>query len=400
MKFKSFLMNELQERGFINQCSNAVGLDDFLCSNKKICVYLGADLTARSLHVGNLMTIMMLRLFAKYGHEIVFLLGGATTKIGDPTGRDDTRRILSDEEIEQNRKGIESCVKKIFNGIDVKFVNNADWFLKFGYIDFLREVGSHFTVNRMIAMDSVSLRLEREQAMSFVEFNYMLIQGYDFVHLNKEYGCNLQIGGSDQWGNIIQGVDLSRRIAAQNGNSVEELFGLTCPLLTKSDGSKMGKSRDGAIWLSSDLLSDFDYFQYFRNVADEDVKKMLLIFSDLPVDEIEGFCSVGGKDINTAKEKLAFEATKICRGYEAANSALCNANGSVLPLCEVCCFVSILDVCLLCNFASSKSQAKKLFLQNSVKVDGVFVDISFIFDKAGRFVVSCGKKQSFDLIVK
>ena len=396
MNFKSKTLQTLFERNFIKDCSNLEKLDSIL-ANEKITVYCGCDLTAPSLHIGNLMTLMMLKIFYDTGHNIIILLGGATTKIGDPTGKDLTRKILTDYEIEQNLDGIKSNLSQFFNIYNkrVKIVNNADWFTNVNYIDFLRDVGKHFTVNRMIAMDSVKLRLEREQAMNFVEFNYMLIQGYDFVHLRKNHQCTLQIGGSDQWGNITQGIDLSSRMG------FGEVFGLTCPLITRSDGAKMGKSENGAIWLSPSMLSAYDYYQYFRNVPDPDVQKLLLYYTELSTEEIAQMCAVSGKDLNIAKEILALEATRICRGEEAAKMAhktakdlfeLGQAGGDVteitIPLNS-----TITEACTQSGLCSSNSEVRRMIDQSAIKVDDICVDKDFSFVKTGGYKLSLGKKK-------
>ncbi|MFT4967982.1 MAG: tyrosyl-tRNA synthetase, partial [Candidatus Deianiraeaceae bacterium] len=316
IKLKSDVLNYLQERGFIKDGTDLTSLDD-MCVNRSITLYTGYDLTAKSLHAGNLMTLMMLRAFQKFDHNVITLLGGATTKIGDPTGRDTARPILTDTQISENLTGISRNFHQFLNADRLEIVNNGEWLMRVGYIDLLQEVGRHFTIDRMSAMDSVSLRMERG-SLTFTEFNYMLMQAYDFLHLFKNRECVLQIGGSDQWGNIIQGVELIRRIYFEKEQKQAKSFGLTCPLITKSDGSKMGKSADGAIWLTKDLLSHFEYFQYFRNIADDDIGKCLRFFTELPMTEVQRYENLRGKEINEAKKILAFEATKIAHGEKLA----------------------------------------------------------------------------------
>jgi tyrosyl-tRNA synthetase len=365
---KSPVLIRLHERGFIKDYTNLQQLDE-LCLNGNITVYSGYDLTANSLHAGNLMTLMMLRIFQQYGHRIIALLGGATTKIGDPTGRDTARLILSDEQIAQNLKGITGNLHQIL-GKNVKVVNNYDWLSKKGFLEILCEIGSHFSINRMIKMDSVESRLKREQLMTFLEFNYMIFQGYDFYHLTQNENCVLQVGGSDQWGNILQGVELNARILQK------ETFALTCPLITKSDGTKMGKSVNGAVWLSKEKLSHFEYFQYFRNISDADVLKCLRFFTELPMEEIQKLEKLQGKEINEAKKALALEATKIVHGEALANDALQSAvaiheqSTTNIIMEEV--FVqasNILDVLVEAGLAQSRGDAKKLVAQNAIKID-------------------------------
>ncbi len=316
MTYKSEFLQVLSERGFIHQMTDAAALDAQL-SKSQVTGYIGFDATASSLHVGNLVSIMLLRWLQKTGHKPIALVGGGTTKVGDPTGRDETRKLLTDDDIRQNIQGILKNYQQFIDFTNGRAIlaNNDDWLSKLGYIDFLRDVGPHYSVNRMLAMDSVQLRLEREQTLSFIEFNYMIMQGYDFVELHKQYGCTLQMGGSDQWGNIISGVELGRRMKGL------EFFGLTTPLITKSDGSKMGKSLSGAIWLSADKLPPYDYYQFWRNTSDADVGKMLSLFTELPMDEVQRLSALKGAEINEAKKILAFEATKMCHGENAARSA-------------------------------------------------------------------------------
>lgn len=308
----------MQERGFLHQCTDIDGLRKQLESGTVTC-YTGYDATATSLHAGSLLSIMMMRWFQKCGHRPIVLMGGGTTKVGDPTGKDESRKMLSDADIDNNIAGIRKVFQKFITFGDGKtdalMVNNAEWLEKINYIEFLRDYGPHFSINRMLTMDSVRLRLEREQSLSFLEFNYMLLQAYDFLELYKRYGCAVQFGGSDQWGNIIGGVDLVRRILQK------ESFGLTCPLLTTASGKKMGKSASGAVWLNDDMFSAYDYYQYWRNTEDSDVGRMLKIYTELPMDEIARLESLRGGEINEAKKILAFEATRMCHGQKAAEDA-------------------------------------------------------------------------------
>ncbi len=316
--FKSDYLRILYERGFIHQISDESGLDE-LFRTQTVTAYVGYDATATSLHIGNLITATMLYWMQETGHRPIALMGGGTSMIGDPSFRDDQRKLLTPEAIAGNIEGI----KKIFGRIlrfgdgpsDAIMVNNADWLMKLNYVEFLRDVGRHFSVNRMLTFDSVKLRLDREQSLSFLEFNYMILQGYDFVELSRRYDCRLQMGGSDQWGNIINGVDLSHRMGGK------QLYALTTPLLTKSSGEKMGKSATGAVWLNGDQFSPYDFWQYWRNTEDADVERFLKIFTRLPLDEIARLAALGGNEINEAKKVLATEATAIVHGREAAEQA-------------------------------------------------------------------------------
>lgn len=350
---KSEFINIIKERGFLHQCTDIEALD-LLFSKEKVTAYIGFDCTAPSLHVGSLMQIMILRWLQKCGHRPIVLMGGGTTKIGDPSGKDEARKILSAEDINANMSGIKSVFGRFItfeeDGGDAMILNNDDWLKGLDYIAFLRDYGRHFSVNRMMSMDSVKLRLEREQNLSFLEFNYMILQAYDFVELNKRYNCRLQIGGSDQWGNIVNGVDLKHRVMAKEmsdrkghiavgvGNTAEEMdhdlanktkdsyqeggiFGLTTPLITTASGAKMGKTANGAVWLNADMLSPFDYWQFWRNTEDADVGRFLRFFTELSIDEIKRLEALQGAEINEAKKILANEATKLCHGADAANAA-------------------------------------------------------------------------------
>ena len=315
---KSEFLQEMLSRGFLQDCTDMQGLDEKLLEG---CMpaYIGFDATADSLHIGSLIQIMMLRWLQKTGHKPIPLMGGGTTKIGDPSGKDESRQLITTEIINENINGIQKVFEKYLsfgdNSNDAKIINNAEWLDKLNYIEFLRDIGKHFTINRMISRESVKLRLDREQPLTFLEFNYMLLQAYDFMELNNRYDVSLQMGGSDQWGNIVNGIDLTRRL---NKKSV---FGLTTPLLTKADGSKMGKSANGAIWLNSEKLSPYEFWQFWRNTLDADVGKFLKLFTELPVSECNRLGSLEGQNINEAKIILANEVTKMCHGEEAALSS-------------------------------------------------------------------------------
>jgi tyrosyl-tRNA synthetase len=316
--FKSDFLRELEWRGFIHQQSDAGALDE-IAATRVLTGYIGYDATAPSLHVGHLMQIMMLRWLQKTGGKPIALMGGGTTRIGDPSFRDEARPLLTDEKIDENLAGIKAVFAKFLEFGEGKtgaiMVNNRDWLDKLQYIDFLRDYGRHFSVNRMLSFDSVKLRLDREQNLSFLEFNYMILQAYDFVELNRQYGCELQMGGSDQWGNIVNGIELARRTAGA------QVYGLTSPLLTTSSGAKMGKTASGAVWLNADMLSPYDYWQYWRNVEDADVGRFLKLFTELPLDEIARLEALGGSEINEAKKVLATETTAMVHGRAEAEKA-------------------------------------------------------------------------------
>jgi tyrosyl-tRNA synthetase len=316
--FKSTFLQTLQSRGFIHQCSDFEGVDT-MASKGELIAYVGYDCTASSLHIGNLLSIMMLHHLQASGNKPITLMGGGTTRVGDPSGKDETRKLLTVEQINENKNSIKQVFSKLLtfgNGkTDCIMLDNADWLTKLNYIDMLRDIGRHFSVNRMLSMDSVKLRLDRDQEMSFIEFNYMILQAYDFVELARTTGCNLQMGGSDQWGNIINGVDLGRRMGTH------QLYALTTPLLTTASGAKMGKTASGAVWLNSDMFSAYDYWQFWRNTEDADVARFLKLFTLLPLDEIVALEALQGADINQAKIKLATEATAIIHGIDAANQA-------------------------------------------------------------------------------
>src|SRR5215204_5332809 len=316
--YKSDFLNVLAERGFIHQVSEPDALDH-LAKSQPITGYIGFDCTAASLHIGSLLPIMMLHWLQQTGHRPIALMGGGTTRVGDPSGKDETRRILTDEIINQNLNGIRAVFSKFLKFGDdsgeAVMANNADWLNTLNYVDFLRDVGRHFSVNRMLAFDSVKLRLERQQELSFLEFNYMILQAYDFVELHKRYGCVVQMGGSDQWGNIVNGIELGRRMLNA------QLFALTSPLITTSSGAKMGKTAAGAVWLNADLVSPYNYWQYWRNTDDGDVVHFLKLFTVLPLDEIGRLAALRDQDINEAKKVLATEATALVHGRSAALQA-------------------------------------------------------------------------------
>ncbi len=316
--FSSEFLQASYARGFIHQGTDLEGLDQLL--NKQIVVaYLGFDATAKSLHVGNLVQIMRLRLLQRSGHRPIVLMGGGTTRIGDPSGKDEMRQFLDENKIQENLQSIKKIFAKYLHfgdgTTDALMVNNADWLNELNYLDFLRDYGRHFSINRMLTFDSIRQRLEREQSLSFLEFNYMILQAYDFLELNRRYDVRMQMGGADQWGNIISGVDLTRRFTQQ------ETFGLTSPLITTSSGAKMGKTAQGAVWLEDSLLSSYDFWQYWRNTADDDVGRFLRLFTDLPIPEIERLEALKGSEINEAKKILADEATRLCHGENAVSDA-------------------------------------------------------------------------------
>jgi len=372
---KSSFLRTLHERGTIHQMTDAAALDA-AAQSSILTGYIGFDPTADSLHVGNLVGIMLLRRLQQAGHRPIVLLGGGTTKVGDPSGKDETRQLLSDDQINANIASIKEIFKKFLRFDDSPtgaiLVNNDDWLSNLQYIPFLREIGRHFTINRMLTMDSVKLRLEREQPLTFLEFNYMILQGYDFVELNKRHGCVLQMGGSDQWGNILQGVELGRRVADK------ELYGLTAPLITKADGSKMGKSVSGAIWLKAERLSPYDYWQFWRNTDDADVGRFLRLFTDLPIEEIARLEQLKDAEINEAKKILANEATTLCHGAEASQQAAATASqafagGSAegLPTYHHTRGETprLIDILVKLGMAASTGEAKRLIEQGGVKLN-------------------------------
>lgn len=398
MTYTSSLLRLLDERGYIHQLTDAEGLDA-LAAKQVVPGYIGFDATAPSLHVGSLVQIMMLRRLQQTGHKPIVLMGGGTTRIGDPTGRDESRKMLSDETIDANIKGIFSIFSRLLKfgdgPTDAIMVNNQDWLGQLGYIQLLQEVGTHFTVNRMLSFDSVKLRLEREQPMTFLEFNYMILQGYDFRHLARDKGVVLQMGGSDQWGNIINGVELTRRMDAR------EVFGLTTPLLTTADGAKMGKSMGGAVWLNEEMLPSYDFWQYWRNCDDRDVGRFLRLFTDLPLDEIARLEALEGAAINDAKVVLANEVTKLCRGEDAAVSAAATAAatfaggglGEDLPTIEVDGEgIRLAAACSALGFTGSGGEAKRKIAEGAVRLDDVTVT-----DAALLIAVPAGETRKLSL---
>ncbi|MHA1539348.1 MAG: tyrosine--tRNA ligase [Alphaproteobacteria bacterium] len=411
MNCKSSFLNEATERGFIHQTSNLEELDKTLLETPQKA-YIGFDCTADSLHVGSLVSIMLLRLFQKAGHKPIILMGGGTTKVGDPSGKDETRKLLDNEGIAKNIAGISSIFKKFIDFDDpatgAVIVNNADWLDKLEYIPFLRDVGRHFSVNRMLSFDSVKLRLERTQNLSFLEFNYMILQAYDFAELHKTQGCRIQMGGSDQWGNIINGVDLGRRLGAK-----EELFALTTPLITTANGAKMGKTASGAVWLNEERCGAYDYWQFWRNTDDADVAKFLRLFTDLSLAEIAKLEALDGAEINEAKKILATEATKLCHGAEAAQKAAETAAqvfetgqsaAADLPTITVSASdieagIPIADALCQAALCKSKGEARRMIKQNGVKLNDAPVSDEFAaltrtdFAENQTAKLSVGKKK-------
>tara|TARA_Y200000002_G_scaffold377164_1_gene382277 strand:- start:117 stop:1355 length:1239 start_codon:yes stop_codon:yes gene_type:complete len=406
---KNTFLDEMQKRGYLNQCTDIDKLSE-LSNNKSILGYIGFDCTASSLHVGSLLQIMILKLMQKYGHQPIVLLGGGTTLIGDPSGKDATRKILDNADIKKNIQSIKKVFNKILNTSNKKtapiFVDNSQWLNKLNYIEFLRDIGSHFTINKMLTFDSVKIRLEREQSLSYMEFNYMILQAYDFFQLFKNKNCILQIGGSDQWGNIVNGVDLIRR------KLHKEAFGLTSPLITLASGAKMGKTEKGAIWLNEDLLSPYDYWQFWRNTDDRDVKRFLNFFTEIDPDRVNSIFNEE-KNINNLKVLLANEATKILHGAAASKKAEKSAKdtfetgglGSDLPeikikLNEVKKGINILDFIANNKILSSKSEARRAISNKGFKINDLIVDndkkIIQLKDFENNILkLSYGKKKHF-----
>ena len=378
---KNSFISEFKEREYFNQCTNSEELDN-LMNNKKINAYIGFDCTAQSLHVGSLLQIMCLRLLQKYGHRPIVLLGGGTTMIGDPSGKEETRKILSTKEIDKNIKDIKKVFQIFLNHKNTKtkpiYVNNFKWLGKLNYIKFLREIGKHFTINKMLSFDSVKLRLEREQSLSYMEFNYMILQAYDFLELNKKNNCVVQIGGSDQWGNIVNGVELIKR------SSSKQAYGLTTPLITLASGTKMGKTEKGAVWLDKKLLSPYDYWQFWRNTDDRDVVKFLKMFTDKEISEIE---SLKNKNINELKILLANETTSMLHGKNSAKKAAETAKktfsagsyGDDLPVInikrnEITKGINIIDIVIKSKLLNSKSEVRRAIKNQGVKVNNNIID--------------------------
>ena len=405
MKYKSDFLNEIYLRGFIYQSSDIEELDSEMFK-KKITAYIGFDITSDSLHVGSLVQLMLLNWLDHYGHKPIALMGGGTTLIGDPSGKDESRKILNEEDIEENINKIENTFKKFIdldkNG---KIINNYNWLSNLNYIEFLRDIGSKMTINKMMTFESVKNRLLREQPLSFLEFNYMLIQAYDFLHLNKKYDCILQMGGSDQWGNIISGIELIRK---KNKNKA---FAITSPLITNSDGSKMGKTVNGAIWLDEKKLSNFDFFQFWRNIDDENVIKFLNLFTKISLDEISKLSKLKGEEINEAKKILAFEVTKLTRGENQAKEAIDisnnvfskNLSDNRLITEEVKIekiinsSFTIIDAIEILQLVQSRSEIKRLIKANGIKIDNeVYQNIDFSlssYQNKKEIKISIGKKK-------
>ena len=414
MNLKSSFLHEFFERGYLAQCTDITKLDEVLFQ-QKITAYIGFDCTAKTLHVGSLIQIMILRLLQKHGHKAIILLGGGTTKIGDPSGKDDARQILDSNKINENLVGIREALQKFINFQENKaiLINNDDWLKNLNYIDFLREIGKHFSINRMLTFDSVKSRLEREQPLSFLEFNYMILQAFDFYELYKNHDCALQIGGSDQWGNIVNGVELIRRLGFEKNLVAKksEVFGLTSPLLTTFDGKKMGKTADGAVWLDKEMLAPYDYFQYFRNTHDGDVIKFLKLFTDLTLEEIKKLENFQGQEINKVKEILAFETTKICHGEEVANQVLKKAREIFLQKNveafeeKIIAFEEgnqkkLVDIIFEIKATESKADAKRLIEGKAVKINNeIIVDINYLVSNKNTFELSVGKKKFFKIII-
>ncbi len=408
--YRSEFLNILDERGFINQCSDFESLDKKLCESTQ-SAYIGFDATAKSLHVGNLTGIMMLYWFQASGHKPITLMGGGTSKIGDPSFKDEQRKLMDDTAIKENMESIRStCFKQFLRYGDDEtgalMVNNDDWLSELSYLDFLREYGRYFTINRMISFDSVKTRLERESPLTLLEFNYMVMQGYDFLELNRRYGTILQMGGSDQWGNIINGVDLAHK------SDKTQLFALTAPLLTTPDGKKMGKTVNGAVWLNADMLSPYDYYQYWRNVEDVMTGILLRRFTTLPIIEIRKLENLQGAEINEAKKILAFEATKICHGEDAAKDAAATAQkvfeeggvGTDLPFITLDTKylesgIDVIELLQETGLCASKGEAKRLIKGGGARVNGTPVNSLdqklYLSDLTsdGHIKLSSGKKR-------
>ena len=413
MTHRSDLITLFTARGYIHQATNIEGLDE-RATQQIIPAYIGFDCTANSLHVGSLVQIMMLRALQKTGHKPIVLMGGGTTKVGDPSGKDAARPLLSEHDIEQNKQGIFQVFKKYLTfgdgPTDAIMVDNASWLDDLAYIRFLRDFGPHFSVNRMLAMDSVKLRLEREQPLSFLEFNYAILQAYDFLELRRRYGCLLQMGGSDQWGNIVGGIDLTRRVDAQ------EIYGLTSPLITTASGAKMGKTADGAIWLNEDRLPPFDFWQFWRNTEDADVARFLALFTELPMDEVARLGDLEGAEINEAKVILANEATTLCHGVEAARTAMDTAQQTFagagvsegLPQQDVtgeeADGMGMIAALVKVGFAKSNGEARRLIRGGGARLNDVAItNEDHLLTSAdfsdGRAKISAGKKRHALLVL-
>ena len=406
---RSDFIRTVVERGYLHQCTDLDGLD-LLASGKAVAAYIGFDCTAPSLHAGSLVSIMLLRILQRTGHKPIVLIGGGTTKVGDPSGKDESRKLLSDDEIGANMAGIGEVFSRFLTfgegPSDAVMVNNADWLDGLEYIPFLRDFGRHFSVNRMLAFDSVKLRLEREQTLSLLEFNYMVLQAYDFVEVSRRYGCELQMGGSDQWGNIVNGVDLGRRLGGR------PLFGLTTPLLTTSGGAKMGKTAAGAVWLNTEMLSPYEYWQYWRDTDDADVGRFLRLFTDLELDEVRRLEALEGAEINQAKKVLADAATGLCHGAEAAAAAAETArqtfdegaSGDQLPTVDVPRAdlengIPAFELLRRANLAKTNGEARRLIKGGGGRLNGTVITdetrLVGLADLTGEGVIklSAGRKR-------
>lgn len=404
---KSDFMRVMMERGYLADCTDYQSLDEAL-SQGVVTAYIGYDATAKSLHVGHLLNIMMLRWLQKTGHRPITLMGGGTTKVGDPSFRADERPLLTPDQIDANIDGMKQVFAKYLTygdgATEALMLNNAEWLDGLNYLDFLRDIGRHFSVNRMLAFESVKSRLDREQSLSFLEFNYMILQAYDFLELNRRYGCVLQMGGSDQWGNIINGIDLTRRVLDA------QIFGLTSPLLTTSDGRKMGKSQGGAMWLNADMLSPYEFWQFWRNTTDADVGRFLKLYTELPLEECNRLAALEGSDINAAKIVLANEVTTLCHGAEAAAAAEATARevfekggvGDDLPTVELSAAelgegLSIVQLIVRAGLAKSGKEAKRLIVENGARLDDApLTDAGLMLDAAALaqpVKLSAGKKR-------
>ncbi|WP_420555990.1 tyrosine--tRNA ligase [Roseovarius sp.] len=404
---KSDFMATMIERGFLADCTDYQGLDEALSAGV-VPTYIGYDATAQSLHVGHLLNIMMLRWLQKTGHKPITLMGGGTTKVGDPSFRSDERPLLGPEQIESNINGMQQVFARYLaygdGATDAMMLNNAEWLDGLNYLEFLRDIGRHFSVNRMLSFESVKSRLDREQSLSFLEFNYMILQAYDFLELNRRYGCLLQMGGSDQWGNIVNGIDLTRRVLDH------EIYGLTSPLLETADGRKMGKSADGAVWLNADMRSPYEFWQFWRNTMDADVGRFLKLYTELPVDECDRLGALAGAEINEAKVILANEVTTLLHGAQAAENAEATARevfekggvGDDLPTLELSAAevgdgISIVQLIVKSGLAGSGKEAKRLIAENGARLDdqpltdaGLMVDAQAL---ASPIKLSAGKKR-------
>ena len=404
---KSDFIDVMMTRGFLADCTDLQGLDEALIKGV-VPTYIGYDATASSLHVGHLLNIMLLRWMQKTGHKPITLMGGGTTKVGDPSFRAEERPLLTPAQIDANIAGMKQVFAKYLaygdGPTDALMLNNAEWLDDLNYLDFLRDIGRHFSVNRMLSFESVKSRLDREQSLSFLEFNYMILQAYDFLELNRRYGCLLQMGGSDQWGNIINGIDLTRRVLDH------EIYGLTSPLLTTSDGRKMGKSQGGAIWLNADMLSPYDFWQFWRNTTDADVGRFLKLYTELPIEDCERLGALGGAEINAAKIRLANEVTALCHGADAAAAAEATARevferggiGDELPTLtvtaeEVGTGISIVQLIVRAGLAKSGKDAKRLIAEHGARIDDApLTDAGLMLDTAALAApikLSAGRKR-------